>query len=96
VVKAGRTTGTTEGEVSFLYENVRLDECGETTQEYTVYTTGGKSAFTDLGDSGGVVVNDHGMAIGMILGGTTGKPLVVRGTNLSVRLHYITFLRSPR
>jgi hypothetical protein len=92
VVKSGPSTGTTEGIISFIYERAKIKGTGRTTQEYSVYSTMFQSPFSELGESGSIVLNDRGMAVGMVLGGTVGKPMTVEGHEDlgSISLHYIT------
>lgn len=76
VRKAGRTTGQTTGRVTaFDVDNVRVGyDMGVIRFDEQIEIEGtGKSAFSDSGDSGSMIVDDREQAIGLLFaGGTTG------------------------
>ena len=78
VLKSGRTTGTTKAEIDFIYAHAKIDEDQPVTSEYTV-VSGSNHRFSDLGDSGGPVIDEANRVVGIILGGTQGEPLMLKG-----------------
>ena len=74
VVKAGRSTGVTVGNVDFIKFDVKLPGSRTTTSEYTI-TSSLHYAFSTHGDSGSPVIGADGELVGIILGGSEGIEL---------------------
>ena len=75
VMKTGKTTGSTEGITEFRYAHARFEGSqAVTSSEFCVISEDRNTKFSDLGDSGGMVVDISGYVVGMVLGGTSGWP----------------------
>lgn len=94
VRKCGRTTGDTVGQVGFAYAHAKFDDNPTETREWTIITSafGDTPIFSSKGDSGAAVIDRQGNLIGVVLGGTKGRPTVLKGhENLGpVHVTYIT------
>ena len=90
VVKAGRSTGVTVGNVDFIKFDVKLPGSSTTTSEYTI-TSPLHKAFSTRGDSGSPVIGADGELVGIILGGSEGVELPKGREELGyVKLSYVT------
>jgi hypothetical protein len=79
VVKRGRVSGSTKGVIRFVYDHVRIEGSGETTTELTIVDKVGDRRFSRKGDSGAPVVDKAGRVVGIIIGGSTGAPIALKG-----------------
>lgn len=81
VRKSGRSTGDTIGRVQFAYAHAKLKGNPCETREWTVISThfSKYGIFSSEGDSGAAVVDKKGDLVGVILGGTSGKPIELEG-----------------
>lgn len=81
VRKSGRSTGDTIGRVQFAYSHAKLDGNPCETREWTVISSpfSDYGVFSSEGDSGAAVVNRKGDLVGVVLGGTGGKPIELEG-----------------
>jgi hypothetical protein len=94
VRKWGSNTGVTDGPISALYSHVKLPGIPGETNEFTVTTASGPaSRFSDRGDSGAPAVDMRNHLVGMVLGGTEGKPVTLIGHE---RLGAVLVLILPR
>jgi hypothetical protein len=93
IIKLGRSTGTTESSISFVCDKCQFEGTDLITEEYSAYSLPGHPLpFSNHGDSGGPVIDDNGMAVGMIVGGTDGNPKAIEGHESlgAITLHYIS------
>jgi len=94
VAKVGRTTGTAKDQLKFRLADVRFTQTEEFTSDYCVMRAddGKGDRFSNLGDSGGIVVNTTGEVVGIILAETVGQSKIIKGhENLrKVWLTYVT------
>lgn len=79
VIKAGRSTGVTTGEISLIYAFAKLHDADRITYEYTVVAEFERGQFASPGDSGAMVLNSCGRIVGMVIGGSTGRPMTLQG-----------------
>ena len=98
VIKSGRKTNVTVGVIEFVYAHVKLADSDQETAEFAVITEYPDRQFTLKGDSGAGVVTTYGKICGLVLGGTFGVPVTLKGHESlgPVFASYITPFRAVR
>jgi hypothetical protein len=98
VVKSGSDSNVTVGLIGFVYAHVKLEDSDEETPEYAVITEFDDRRLTLKRDRGAGVITAYGKICGLVMGGTLGKPVLLKGQEAlgPVYASYITPFRAVR